>query len=331
MWEPELTNLGTSKYTQDAFRDVTDNLDNVIAPKNGFKDVNIVKDELYLGNIHHDLVYEELYEFLSKFGELDFLNMIADNRGKSQGFAFAKFKNLAVHEKLIKQSNSYSLKGRKLVISEKIEKKQTLEDIERMCWFCINNPMIESELVLREFNDFYLAYPKGPITNFHFLVIPKHHIRGYLNLLDNQKKELDEILSKIKKLLSDNDLDYIIYEKNLPYKEEVSKHFILNIIGINKELSFNFLDLCVEYFNEKNLKFKEFDQSTSIERITGKDNYYYYMDIATGLQFGTSNVRTKLYLEVKGSSKTVFIDHPRILICNLLDSEERVNWKVNTP
>jgi hypothetical protein len=328
MWEPELTNIGNVEYTLDAFREVNENLDTVITPKNAFKDINIIKEEIYLGNIHHDLVYDELYEFLSKFGELEFVNMINDHKGKFQGYAFAKFKNLSVHDKLIKQSNYYSLKGRKLVISEKIEKKQTLEDIERMCWFCINNPMIESELILKEFNDFYLAYPKGPITNFHFLVIPKHHIRGYLNLIDTQKKELDEILTKIKKLLSDNDLDYVIYEKNLPYKEEVSKHFILNILGINKELSFNFLDICVEYLNENNVKFKEFDQATPLERITGKDNYYYYMDIATGLQFGKSNVRTKLFLEIKGSHKSVFNDHPRILLCNLLDAEERVNWKV---
>ena len=58
------------------------------------------------------------------------------------------------------------------------------------------------------------------------------------------------------------------------------------------------------------------------------DSYYYYFEISTGIQFGRSDARTILLIETNNKSKNIFIDYPRVILCNLLDSEERVNWKV---
>jgi hypothetical protein len=334
MWESELHDLGSAEHGGDIFKEVNEDISASFI-KDPFKEKNLksTRDELYLGNLHHDLVYEELFEFLSKFGEVDSLQMFSNERGRSLGFAYAKFKNTAIHDKLLGLSNYYSLKGRKLVISEKIEKTLTFEDIERKCWFCFSNPNIESDLILKEFKEFYLAYPKGPIHNFHFLIIPKKHIKSYIDLKEHQRKEYNTILQILIKLLSDNNLDYCIYEKNLPYKDEISKHLILNIVGIDKELAFETLDVVSSVLNKDNIKYIEYDSSTPLEKIistSGKNSYYYYIDVPSGIQFGRSGLRTRVFVELTDSNKKqYFTDYPRTILCNLLEKEERINWKVN--
>jgi RNA recognition motif-containing protein len=329
MWESELKDLGSVEYSQDIFKEVTEDISKLFT-RDPFREKNlkVIKDELYLGNLHHDLQYEELFDFLSKFGEVDFLNMIFNDKGRSMGFAYAKFKNISINEKLLNLTNYYSLKGRKLVISERVDKIATLEDIERKCWFCLNNPNIETDLILNELKEFYLAYPKGPINNFHFLIIPRRHIQSFMDLKDNQRKEYNSILQKLIKLLSDNNMDYTIYEKNLPYRDEVSKHLIMNIVGIDKELSFSTLDVTNNMLNNDKIRFREFDSNTPLEQITNKNSYYYYIDIPSGIQLGRSGLRTKIFVEVADAKKPFFTDYPRTILCNLLDLEERVNWKV---
>lgn len=330
MSHTELFDVSGVDYTNDLFKNVADDLESIISDnQHKFTSKNLVvsKDEIYVGNLNRDLQYEELAEFLGRFGELEALNMISDKKtNRFLGHAFVKFKDRRVHDMVIKQSNEYSLKGRKVIISQKLEKKVTLEDIESRCWFCLNNPNIEAELILKEFTEFYLAYPKGPIDNFHFLIIPKRHIKSFVDLTGNQKKEYSDILQVVTKLIVDNNLDYVVYEKNLPYKDEAFKHLIMNVIGIEKELSFNFLDTAYEILNKKEVKYSEFDPNLSIEKVAPKGSYYYYMDVPTGIQFGKSGVRSKILIEEK-ASKREFFDYPRIIVCRLLDEDEKVNWK----
>ena len=56
---------------------------------------------------------------------------------------------------------------------------------DKDCWFCYNNPKIEKELIISKAgdkNEFYLAMPKGPVTDEHFLIVPKEHLASSLEL-----------------------------------------------------------------------------------------------------------------------------------------------------
>jgi len=65
------------------------------------------------------------------------------------------------------------------------------------CWFCWNNTGIDRELILHSFENFYLAYAKGPIQDFHFLIIPKEHLQAFPVLSAELKKEMVDILRKL--------------------------------------------------------------------------------------------------------------------------------------
>ena len=42
-------------------------------------------------------------------------------------------------------------------------------------------------------DNFYVALPKGPISDEHFLIIPKKHFSSTTALDENLKAEIDEI------------------------------------------------------------------------------------------------------------------------------------------
>jgi hypothetical protein len=337
MTKSELFDI-TTEHTQDIFKDIHqhDDLTSLFLAKSSYHDrkLKVSKEELYVGNLDRNTKYDELMEFLRRFGEVEYLKMSYDKRGKFLGHAFARFKIISLHDEVISQSGQFSLNGRKVILGEKVEKQITLEDIEKKCWFCFNNPNIDSDLILKEFTEFYLAYPKGPVDDFHFLLLPKKHIPCFLDLNETQKSEFVSILETLTIILKDNNLDYLIYEKNLPYKEDAAKHMIINIIGIGKEFSFNFLDQMELILGQSHLKYKEFDSRTSIKDMVSqgqvKNNqsgpYYYYIDAPTGIQFGKSGIRTKILVDVHPHTKD-YNDYPRKIICSLIDKEERFNWK----
>jgi RNA recognition motif-containing protein len=320
----ELNDLSGTEHTPDVFKLVSEKLQDLLTQKN--KKIKISKEELYVGNLDRSTSYEEIYDFLKRFGDIEYLNMMNDRKDKFLGHCFVKFNNIQLHDNIIKQSNMFSLKGRKVIIGEKVEKDENLEDIEKRCWFCFNNPSIDSDLILKQFTDFYLAYPKGPCDDFHFLLIPKKHIKCFIDLNKTQKKEFTDILQILINLLKDNNLDYLIYEKNLPYKDEAQKHMIINIVGIGKEFSFHFLDHMQNVFNEANIKYREHDSKVSLSELIQGDSNYYYIDAPTGIQFGRSGVRTKIIVDVNKHTKD-YNDYPRKIICLLNDTEVRIYWK----
>ena len=102
----------------------------------------------------------------------------------------------------------------------------------------------------------------------------------------------------------------------------------INIIGIHKERSFSFLDQMEAIFKENKINYKEYDSKKQISEMTNsKYPHYYFIDAPTGIQFGRSGIRTKIFVDVDAVGNRDFLDYPRIIICNLIDKESRINWK----
>jgi diadenosine tetraphosphate (Ap4A) HIT family hydrolase len=113
--------------------------------------------------------------------------------------------------------------GRKLQINYKISRMKVLED--RDCWFCIENPKIEKNLIIKQGKHFYSAFPKGPVSDEHFLIIPNRHIAHSLELDDVQEAEYLSMKSSIVEyLLQDKSLDYLLFERNIPFNFQKAAH-----------------------------------------------------------------------------------------------------------
>jgi len=334
---------------QDIYKNIPNNLDLIFSTYKKYesKKIRFVKDELFVGNLDRYLTYDDVYQFLSQFGEILELKLNFSNKGFEKngrgnkkvfaGNCFVKYKDLNIHDKLMAFSNQYSLRGRKVIFSEKVQKIQSMDDIEKSCWFCFGNPNLEKDLILYELKNFYIAYPKGPIDNFHLIVAPKFHIKNYLNIPNDLYNELVYIIKVLKKFFIDNKLEYVIFEKNLPYNEEKAKHMILNIVGIKKELSFEIFEKTFDCIKKNKLKYESHASDEWNLGDLKKENpecFYHYLDIPVGLSVGKNEKRTYfLILHDEGkmnnaNKKVNYSDYARTIICDIIDKKENSNWKV---
>lgn len=85
------------------------------------------------------------------------------------------------------EDGSIKLMGRTLNINWKTQKvREKMQDSEKKCWFCYENEEIEKHLIIKSFEHFYIALPKGPINELHLLIVPKKHISNSLMLSEEE-------------------------------------------------------------------------------------------------------------------------------------------------
>jgi hypothetical protein len=150
------------------------------------------------------------------------------------------------------------------------------------CWFCYdNNKDLDKRFILEEFNHFYLSFSKGPINNYHFLIIPKRHISFYINLSDEEKSEIETLIQILKTFLYQKGCEYIIYEKNLKYNFSQSIHLLINVVGFEFTL-FQKLNEFVENFliEEKLNKYTViYDDIHAYLYLYNQNDEYIYINI----------------------------------------------------
>lgn len=332
------------------YKSIPDSLDSCL---NSFKKLHqsrkiYSKDEIILSNIHPQSSDKEILKFISQFVKVVKVNIkknkIKTKKGgykiKNKGICYVKFSDSVDLEKLLIHNGKHLLRGRYIYFKEFYRKTQSLEDIEKRCWFCFSNPNIERHLILYNFQHFYLAYPKGPIDLFHILIIPKFHIKNYLEITPDLDLELNFITNTLRKFFIDNSLEYIIYERSLPYKIEQQKHMILNFVGIPKDLSFCVFDNFTAFFKREKVKYnsyntnewKIFDAKKMInsreKNIDIDEIYYNYIEIPTGINLGKSEKRMRLFIPHVKNDHKYFVDFVRYVICDIIQKKGNNNWKV---
>ena len=317
---------------------------NIISENNPFKQANLINtisyDEVYVGNIAVQATKDEIKNLLQSKLNISIINIAFPNKEqKNTGFAFVKVLNLdeTKLQTILSSSNKLSLHGRKLILGEKIEKKivgdnnkdsTVLNNLS--CWFCFENPKIDLSLILKDFNHFYIAFPKGAIDEYHFLIVPKKHIFSTNHLSKNQAEELDHIINKIFEYLKIKGLDFFVYEKYLPFKDDVFKHSIINIVGVAQEKSFNLLDFSQNFFLKKcktnpNLKFNYYSlEKYYSDSIKCKNEYFFSCIFPDGVG-GT----LRIVIDVN-EINTNNIDIMRQMICTYIEKEENFDWKRST-
>ena len=105
---------------------------------------------------------------------------------------------------------------------------------DKDCWFCFDNESIDHDLIIwSESEHFYIAMPKGPVCDDHFLIVPKRHIAHSLELQDDLEDEFELLRDFILDYITNvKRMDYVLFERNSPFKFEKAAHMNLQIIAL---------------------------------------------------------------------------------------------------
>lgn len=74
--------------------------------------------------------------------------------------------------------------------------------IVEKCWFCLSSPSVEKHLVITIGDSFYLALAKGPINQYHILILSVTHIQSVALLSEDDWNELDKFKSALRKFFA---------------------------------------------------------------------------------------------------------------------------------
>ena len=129
------------------------------------------------------------------------------------------------------------MQGRLLKINFKMKRVKVQEDKD--CWFCFENKGIDTDLIIwSQSEHFYIAMPKGPVCDDHFLIVPKRHIAHSLELTEVLEEEFLQLRDfLIDYILKVKQMDYLLFERNSPFKFEKAAHMNIQIMALPKDVN----------------------------------------------------------------------------------------------
>ncbi|KAF1959285.1 RNA binding domain-containing protein [Byssothecium circinans] len=71
---------------------------------------------IYVGNLYYEVTTDQLKRVFSRFGEIDDVKIVYDNRGLSRGFGYVEFKNIDDAQSAVDNLDMQVFEGRNLVV-----------------------------------------------------------------------------------------------------------------------------------------------------------------------------------------------------------------------
>ena len=305
------------------------------------KDICPVAKPLLLANLDFHLSENEIKNYLiQKYGSIKSFKFLTNREtNKFNGRVIVEFNNVNSMNEILNNNGKDAINDRIIKVSLYTPKNQlnnnNINNNNQQnnginynklkiadCWFCYeHNEKLDTKYIIKSFNNFYIAYSKGPIDKYHFLLIPKKHISSFVELNQDEKIEVEMIIQLIRDFLELKDCNYILFEKNLKYYFSNPIHMLINICGIQKYFIEKINDFTENFFIEENLNnyIVSFNEKF-LENFKEKDEYIY---INIPKIYKQKIIRKIIFIKTKEYK----IDYPRKLICNLINKEDRLNWK----
>lgn len=142
------------------------------------------------------------------------------------------------------------------------------------CWFCLSRSETEKQLIMSVGEHFYLALDKGPVNEYHVLILSITHIPAVSQLPDDAWPELLLFKNALKQFFHDQEKVVCFTERN--YK---SSHLQINVFGIDKSHS-EVLKETFESFGENyNLEFQTLDSPLTSSKLLPTRGPYFVVEL----------------------------------------------------
>lgn len=136
------------------------------------------------------------------------------------------------------------------------------------CWFCLSSPSVEKHLVISIGDKFYLALAKGPINEYHILILSVTHIQSTSLLTEDDWNELSKFKTALIEFFATKDQVVVFFERN--YK---SGHLQINVIPVDKALAWKIKHAFEDKAEEYNLPLETLSK-LQVEHLPERGPYF---------------------------------------------------------
>lgn len=177
------------------------------------------------------------------------------------------------------------------------------------CWFCLQSAELEKHLIICVGEHFYIALAKGPVNNFHALLIPIEHIQSASHLNEDQFQELEIFKRSLRMFYDSMDQVAVFFERNY-----MSSHANINAIGIPRDMEWQLPETLKDKADEFSLQFE------TIPKIISANDLPRGAYFTVELPFETFITRTMNKFP---------INFGRDFVCaeTILNAEDRIDWR----
>ena len=190
-------------------------------------------------------------------------------------------------------------------------------------------------IIHSESEHFYIAMPKGPVCDDHFLLVPKRHIAHTLELTDEVEEEFEMLRDfLLDYIMNVKHMDYLMFERNSPFKFEKAAHMNIQILALPSDVNLEervrklLNTFQSQNTNERQNAFAEItERESDLRAELGNDpsKHFFYLQIP-GLRTARGRQRIRFYQHLLPGAP-FDIQFGRILACHLLGQRNKLNWK----
>lgn len=183
---------------------------------------------------------------------------------------------------------------------------------QEKCWFCLASPNVEKHLVISIGENFYLALAKGPLNEYHVLILSVTHIQSVSLLSQEDFDELEKFKEALRQFFKSKRMTVCFFERN--YK---SPHLQVNAVAMTNDLEWQLKSTVEDKAEEYNLQFETVPKLTAPTLLPPQGPYF-----ALELPEDKPTYITR-------QMKQFPLHFGRDIFCaeGLLNCEEKVDWK----
>lgn len=182
---------------------------------------------------------------------------------------------------------------------------------QEKCWFCLSSGDVEKHLIISIGENFYIALAKGPVNNFHALILPVDHVQSSANLSEEHFQELELFKRALKKFYESKNMCAVFFERN--YK---SSHMQVNAVGIDKDVEWQIKETFTEKAEEFSLTFETIPKLMSSKDLPERSPYF-VVELPNGETLMTRQMNR------------FPINFGRDFLCaeTILNSDDKIDWR----
>ena len=246
-----------------------------------------------------------------------------------------------------KQASSQEGKGQNS--GHNFQKHHFPLDARTDCWFCLASPTCEKHLIVSLSNHSYIAMAKGPVNNYHALIVTinhgiseddddskKEHIIGaFLEPDPSAVAEIEDTKLRMRNHANKKlDKDLYVFERAIPTKKGYHPH--VNCIpierGLGPKLRSTMLSMAAadsKYgngFELREIQNPEMNVNTILKSTDDLDGYFY-----VEIPFGGSDIKRYLYKYNAKDTATKFVplEFGREVLASVVENQKIASWKNN--